>query len=130
MSWESCGAVGGKLYCSGGTVDAGSLTHAYVYDPATDGWSPIADQPTDAWGAAYTAANGLLLFGALAVIGIVATVVGILVPALSCVYAVAMGIAGVLYLGIAVLALVKALEGQRLVVPLISRYATRIARAR
>jgi len=36
----------------------------------------------------------------------------------------------VLYLGIAVLALVKALEGQRLVVPLISRYATRIARAR
>jgi len=78
----------------------------------------------------WHAANGLLLFGALAVIGIVATVVGILVPALSCVYAVAMGIAGVLYLGIAVLALVKALEGQRLVVPLISRYATRIARAR
>jgi uncharacterized membrane protein len=78
----------------------------------------------------WHAANGLLLFGALAVIGIVATVVGILVPALSCVYAVAMAIAGVLYLGIAVLALVKALEGQRLVVPLISRYATRIARAR
>jgi uncharacterized membrane protein len=78
----------------------------------------------------WHAANGLLLFGALAVIGIVATVVGVMVPALSCVYAVAMGIAGVLYLGIAVLALVKALEGQRLVVPLISRYATRIARGR
>ena len=31
------------------------------YDPAADSWSPIADQPTDAWGASYTSANGLLL---------------------------------------------------------------------
>jgi hypothetical protein len=61
VAWEACGAVSGKLYCSGGTTDDGSLTSAYVYDPGTDSWSPIADQPTDAWGAAYTSANGLLL---------------------------------------------------------------------
>ena len=76
----------------------------------------------------WHAANGLLLFATVAAVGIVATIVGIFVPSLSCVYAVAMGIAGVLYLGIAVLALVKALEGERLIVPLISGYATRIAR--
>ena len=77
----------------------------------------------------WHAANGMLLFAAVAVVGILATVIGIFVPSLSCVYAVAMLIAGVLYLGIAILALVKALEGQRLIVPLISRYATRISRA-
>jgi uncharacterized membrane protein len=78
----------------------------------------------------WHAANGLLLFAALALVGIVATLIGIFVPSLSCLYAVAMLIAGILYLGVAVLALVKALEGERLFVPLISRYATRIARPR
>ena len=92
------------------------------------GWIPLLTARRNAE-VRWHAANGMLLFGALAVVGILGTVIGIFVPALSCVYAVAMLIAGVLYLGIAVLALVKALEGQRLIVPLISRYATRIARS-
>ncbi|MCM2424584.1 Kelch repeat-containing protein [Streptomyces sp. RKAG337] len=61
IAWEACGAISGKLYCSGGTTDAGTVKHGYVYDPATDAWSPIADQPTDQWGTSYTSANGLLL---------------------------------------------------------------------
>jgi uncharacterized membrane protein len=91
------------------------------------GWIPFLSARGDRE-VRWHAANGLLLFAALAVVGIVATLIGIFVPSLSCLYAVAMLIAGVLYLGVAVLAVVKALEGERLFVPLISRYATRIAR--
>jgi uncharacterized membrane protein len=91
------------------------------------GWIPFLSARHDRE-VRWHAANGLLLFAALAAVGIVATLVGIFVPSLSCIYAVAMLIAGILYLGIALLALVKALEGERLFVPLISRYATRIAR--
>jgi uncharacterized membrane protein len=91
------------------------------------GWIPFLSARHDRE-VRWHAANGLLLFAALAAVGIVATLIGIFVPSLSCIYAVAMLIAGILYLGIALLALVKALEGQRLFVPLISRYATRIAR--
>ena len=75
----------------------------------------------------WHAANGLLLFGTVAAVGVAATVVGIAVPSLSCLYAVAMVIAGVLYVSIAVLGTVKALEGRRLIVPGISRYASRIS---
>ena len=48
-----------------------------------------------------------------------------LVPALSCLYAIAMFFVVVLYTMIAILAIVKALHGQRLIVPGISRYASR-----
>ncbi len=61
VAWQACGTIDGKIYCSGGTTDASSITHGYVYDPDSDGWSPIADQPTDQWGAFSTAANGQLL---------------------------------------------------------------------
>ena len=71
--------------------------------------------------------NGLLLFGAVAAVGLAATLVGIAVPALSCLYAVAMLIASFLYLIIAILAIVKALEGQRLIIPGVSRHASRLA---
>jgi uncharacterized membrane protein len=91
-------------------------------------WIPLVSSRRDPE-VRWHAANSLLLFLALAALGIAATLVGIFVPSLSCVYAVAMGIAGVLYLGIAVLSLVKALNGERLMVPLISRHATRIARS-
>jgi uncharacterized membrane protein len=91
------------------------------------GWIPLLSARHDRE-VRWHAANGLLLFAALALVGIVATLIGIFVPSISCIYAVAMLIAGVLYLGIAVLALVMALEGRRLIVPLISRYANRIAR--
>jgi Kelch motif len=61
VSWESCGAITGKVYCAGGL--AGSTTHSngYVYDADSDSWSPIASMPTDLWGSAYGAANGLLV---------------------------------------------------------------------
>ncbi len=75
----------------------------------------------------WHALNGLLLFAAVAAIGLSATLIGIAVPALSCLYVVAMLIASLLYVLIAILAIVKALEGQRLVIPLISTHATRLA---
>ena len=75
----------------------------------------------------WHALNGLLLFAALAAVGLSATLIGIAVPALSCLYVVAMLIASVLYLLIAVLAIVKALNGERLMIPGISVHATRLA---
>lgn len=44
-----------------GVTDTASVKHAYVYDPAYDSWSAIADLPIDLWGSAYSSANGLLL---------------------------------------------------------------------
>jgi uncharacterized membrane protein len=76
----------------------------------------------------WHARNGLVLFLALAAIGAVATIVGVLVPSLSCIYAVTMAIAGLLYVMIALLAAVKALGGQRLIIPGVSRYASRAER--
>ena len=76
----------------------------------------------------WHARNGLALFLALAAAGVAATLVGIAVPSLSCVYAVTMSIVTLLYVMIAVLATVKALDGQRLVIPGVSRYASRAAR--
>jgi uncharacterized membrane protein len=73
----------------------------------------------------WHAANGLLLSGAVAALLIVATVVGLIVPQLSCLYAIVFFVVLVLYTIIAILAIVKALEGERLIVPLVSRYAGR-----
>lgn len=62
IAWESCGGIGGKLYCAGGlSAQQTDVAHAYVYDPASDSWSPVADIPTAQWASAYTAANGQLL---------------------------------------------------------------------
>ena len=76
----------------------------------------------------WHARNGLMLFLALAAAGIVATLIGIAVPSLACVYAVTMAIAGLLYVMIAILATVKALNGERLMIPGLSRYADRAER--
>ncbi len=76
----------------------------------------------------WHARNGLALFLALAAVGTVATLVGILVPSLSCVYGVTMAIAGLLYVMIALLATVKGMSGQRLIIPGLSRYANRAER--
>jgi uncharacterized membrane protein len=73
----------------------------------------------------WHAANGLLLFGAVAAILIAATIIGVLVPPLSCVYPIVMFLVLILYTIIAILAVVKALNGERLIVPVISRYADR-----
>ena len=78
-------------------------------------------------GVRWHAMNGLLLFAAVVVVGAVATVIGILVPSLFWVYAFAMFIALILYTLIAILAVVKALGGERLIVPVISKYADRLA---
>jgi uncharacterized membrane protein len=75
----------------------------------------------------WHARNGTALFAAVAAVGILATLVGILAPSLTCLYAVAMGIVGLLYVSILILAVVKALEGQRLMIPGISAYARRFA---
>jgi uncharacterized membrane protein len=73
----------------------------------------------------WHAKNGLLLFAALILVGVIATLVGIVVPSLSCLYGIAMGAAVVLYVVVVALAVVKALGGQRLYVAGISRYADR-----
>ena len=73
----------------------------------------------------WHAANGLLLFGAVVAIGIIATIIGVLVPPLSCVYPIVMFVVLIVYTIIAILAVVKALSGERLIVPVISRYADR-----
>ena len=73
----------------------------------------------------WHARNGLLLFGLVIAIGVAATLLGIAVPALSLLYGILMFFVAVLYSLIAILATVKALQGQRLIVPGISRYAGR-----
>ncbi|MDQ5857386.1 MAG: hypothetical protein M3542_03810 [Acidobacteriota bacterium] len=73
----------------------------------------------------WHARNGLLLFGAVAAISLVATLVGTLLPALGCLYATFMFFVLVLYAFVAILAVVKAIGGQRLLVPGLSRYAGR-----
>jgi uncharacterized membrane protein len=75
----------------------------------------------------WHARNGQLLFGAVAAVGIAATLVGIVVPSLSCLYAVAMLIASLLYISVATLAALTAFSGGRLVIPVISRYASRFS---
>ena len=77
--------------------------------------------------ARWHARNGLLLFAAVAATGVAATIVGILVPSLSCLYGVAMLIVSLLYVLIVVLAIVKALGGSRLMIPGISPYASRLS---
>ncbi len=79
--------------------------------------------------ARWHARNGLALFVAMVVLGSLATLVSILVPSLSCLYAAAMGIVGVLFVAIDMLAAVKAFEGQRLLIPGISTYASRLSAA-
>lgn len=69
--------------------------------------------------------NGLFFFGAVAAIALAATFVGVLAPSLTCLYAVAMGILGLLYVSIVILAIVIALRGGRLLIPLVSTYAGR-----
>jgi uncharacterized membrane protein len=73
----------------------------------------------------WHARNGLLLFGAVAAFLVAATLIGLVVPSVSCVYVIVMFIVGVVYVIIAILAIVKALDGERLIVPVISRYADR-----
>lgn len=70
---ESCGVVAGKLYCAGGDTSAQlsdgvyrsnvhtEVKDAYVYDPATDTWTQVADMPMELVNSAYSTANGQLI---------------------------------------------------------------------
>ncbi len=49
VAFLACGAIDGKLYCSGGNDGSVAQKGGYVYDPAADSWSPIADAPADHW---------------------------------------------------------------------------------
>lgn len=71
----------------------------------------------------WHARNGLLLFAAVAAIGAAATLVGLLFPSFGCLYPVVMLFSLVAYVLITILATVKAIEGERLIVPGISRHA-------
>ena len=75
--------------------------------------------------ARWHARNGLLLFGEVAAVTLVAILVGALLPALGLLSVILMYLVLVLYTFIALLAIVKALDGQRLLVPGISRRAGR-----
>jgi hypothetical protein len=66
ISYESCGELAGKIYCAGGGTGRArgpisGTADAFVFDPATNAWSPIASLPTPMWQSGYTAANGQLL---------------------------------------------------------------------
>jgi len=71
----------------------------------------------------WHARNGLILFAAVAGIGIAATLLGIVLPALTCAYGILMFFVLVVYGIVSLLAIVKALQGERLIVPGLSRYA-------
>jgi len=74
----------------------------------------------------WHALNGLILFAAVVAFGVAATVIGVLIPTLSCLYGIVMFVVLIVYVIIAILAVVKALSGERLIVPVISRYADRL----
>jgi uncharacterized membrane protein len=71
----------------------------------------------------WHARNGLALFAAVAAVMALATLVSVLFPSLGCLYGVAMLALVAAYALIVILALVKAIQGERLIVPGISRYA-------
>jgi uncharacterized membrane protein len=88
------------------------------------GFIPLILKETDGE-VRWHARNGLLLYAAVVATGVTATLICIAVPALSCLYGIAMFSVAVVYTIIAILAVVKALQGQRLMVPGISRHAAR-----
>jgi len=79
--------------------------------------------------ARWHARNGLALFAAAVVVGGAATLVGVLVPSLTCLSVVAIVIVTLLYVSIAILAAVQALGGRRLMIPGVSSHADRLSAA-
>src|SRR6476620_11906926 len=63
----------------------------------------------------WHARNGLLLFGGVVAIGILAPLPGLFFPSFTCVSAFVMFLAGVVYVIVVILAIVKALQGERLI---------------
>ena len=73
----------------------------------------------------WHARNGILLFAAFVAILGAATAAGLLFPSLSCVYGIAVFVLAIVYVIVVILAIVNALQGQRLVVRGLSRHADR-----
>ena len=73
----------------------------------------------------WHARNGLLLFGGVVAVAVAATLLSLLFQRLACLYSVAMFFVGVVYVIVVILAIVKALQGERLIFPGLSRYADR-----
>lgn len=67
ISWESCGAVSGTLYCAGGTAGSSEYADGYVYDASANSWSAIASIPVASgglWASGYIGTSqGLLVSG-------------------------------------------------------------------
>jgi hypothetical protein len=49
------------VYCAGGINGGTTYSDAYVYNPGSDTWSPIANMPVDLWGSVSGGAAGLLV---------------------------------------------------------------------
>lgn len=73
----------------------------------------------------WHARNGLLLFAAMVVIVGAATAISLLFQSLGCFYSIAMFVVGVVYVIFVILGVVKAFQGERLMFPILSRYADR-----
>jgi uncharacterized membrane protein len=73
----------------------------------------------------WHAKNGFLLFLSVGVLAAVATLIGVLFPRLGCLYGIVMLLAASLYAVVLLLSVVKALQGERIIVPGISKYADR-----
>jgi uncharacterized membrane protein len=73
----------------------------------------------------WHARNGVLFSAAFAGILGAATAAGVLLPSLSCVYGIGVFVLVILYAVVVILAIAKALQGERLVIRGLSRYADR-----
>lgn len=60
VAWMSCGGIGEKVYCAGGS-GSDDFKNGFAYDPVGNAWSPIADMPIDLWGSSGASAGGLLV---------------------------------------------------------------------
>ncbi|HEX5543309.1 MAG TPA: hypothetical protein VFX60_17435 [Micromonospora sp.] len=60
-AYIGCGAVDDKVYCAGGFAASAPVKTGFVYSPAANAWSGIADLPVDLWASGAAAANGMLL---------------------------------------------------------------------
>lgn len=67
VAWHSCGAIGSRIFCAGGVTEIPGdeeyteSNSTYVYNPATDVWTRLADMPQPQWGAFFGVANSVLL---------------------------------------------------------------------
>jgi uncharacterized membrane protein len=74
----------------------------------------------------WQAKNGLVLFGAFAVVCMVFLFFSVVVPIATCLYTLFMGFVLCFYCALIVIGIAKALRGERLVVPVLTELARRL----